>query len=175
MDSATERRLLQIAVGFGSLVPILAGGAGMLWGPEMVGGGAAADLDSHMRYLSGLLFGIGLGFASCIPRIEEHSARFRLLGAIVLVGGLGRALSLFDVGLPGREHRLALGMELGTVPVLLLWQWRVARRFRRGDVADLKSQGAAGPRSGDPSTWPAIGSDRPEDAGKTSLSSPERT
>jgi hypothetical protein len=65
MDSATERRLLQIAVGFGSLVPILAGGAGMLSGPEMVGGGAAADLDSHMRYLSGLLFGIGLGFASC--------------------------------------------------------------------------------------------------------------
>ena len=180
MDLGTERRLLQIAIGIGSLVPILAGGAGMLSGPEIVrGAGAApvpADLDSHMRYLSGLLFGIGIGFVSCIPRIEERSARFQLLGAIVLVGGLGRALSLFDVGLPGLEHRLALGMELGTVPVLLLWQWRVARRSRRGgDAGRLKSQGVAGPRPGDPSAWSAIGSDRPEDAGKTSLSSPERT
>jgi hypothetical protein len=135
-----------------------------------------ADLDSHMRYLSGLLLGIGIGFASCVPAIEERSARFRLLGAIVLVGGAGRALSLFDVGLPGLAHRLALGMELGTVPVLLLWQWRVARRFRRGgEAGSLKSQGVAGPRPSDPSPWPAIGSDRPEDSGKTSLSSPERT
>jgi hypothetical protein len=179
MDVGTERRLLQIAVGIGSLVPILAGGAGMISGPEIVriaGAPVPADLDSHMRYLSGLLFGIGIGFVSCIPRIEECGARFRLLGAIVLLGGLARALSLVEVGLPGLEHRLALGMELGTVPMLLLWQWRVARRFGRGGgPGALKSQGAAGPRSGDPSSWPAIGSDRPEDAGKTSLSSPERT
>jgi uncharacterized BrkB/YihY/UPF0761 family membrane protein len=177
MDLATERRLLQIAIGIGCLVPILAGGAGMLWGPQIgeASGPVPADLDSHMRYLSGLLFAIGIGFASCIPKIEERSARFRLLGAIVLIGGAGRAFSLFDVGLPGLGHRLALGMELGTVPMLMLWQWRVARLVRRGGPESLKSQGAAGPKSSDPSPWPAIGSDRPEDSGKTSLSSSERT
>jgi|GEM_PF-165943 len=179
MDFATERRLLQVAIGIGSLVPLLAGGTGMLWGAELVRGVPSpppADLDSHMRYLSGLLFAIGIGFVTCIPAIEEKGQRFRLLGAIVLVGGAGRALSLLGVGLPGLEHRLALGMELGTVPVLLLWQWRVARRWRSEQAAGpAKSQGAAGPRPGDPSTWPAIGSDRPEESGKTSLSSPERT
>jgi uncharacterized BrkB/YihY/UPF0761 family membrane protein len=179
MDFATERRLLQVAVGIGCLVPLLAGGTGMLWGAGIVRGvpnPPPADLDSHMRYLSGLLFGIGIGFLTCIPRIEEKGHRFRLLGAIVLAGGAGRALSLLGLGLPGLEHRLALGMELGTVPILMLWQWRLARRWRSERAArSNKSQGAAGPKSDDPSTWPAIGSDRPEDSGKTSLSSPERT
>ena len=133
MNWRTEKLLLQVAVGLGSLVPILAGGAGIWWGPEFLRGSPApvpADLDSHFRYLSGLLLGIGLSFLSCIPGIEGKGARFRLLGAIVLVGGLGRALSLLDVGLPGQGHRLALGMELVTMPLLMLWQWRIARRGR---------------------------------------------
>jgi hypothetical protein len=182
MDFSVERRLLQLAIALGSLVPLLAGAAGMLLGPDMIGGvvqPVPPDLDSHMRYLSGLLCGIGLGFLSCIPRIEEKGRRFQLLGAVVLLGGAARALSLFEVGLPGLGHRLALGMELGTVPVLMLWQWRVARRARPAGAAGgfwrRKSQGAAGQMSDDPFTWPAIGSDRPEDSGKSRLSSSERT
>jgi len=138
MSVAFERRLLQLAVGIGSLVPILAGGAGMLSGAEIVRGTPAPvppDLDSHFRYLSGLLFGIGIGFVTCIVRIEQLSARFRLLGAVVLAGGIGRALSLIDIGPPGLEHRLALGMELGTMTLLLLWQWRVASRWTRRNEA----------------------------------------
>lgn len=149
MDLGIERRLLQLAIAVGSLVPILAGGAGMLSGPEILHGvpaPAPSDLDSHMRYLSGLLLGIGIGFVSCIPGVEDKGARFRLLGAIVLIGGLGRALSLFAVGLPSFDQRLALGMELGTMPLLMLWQWRVARRWSAARGADPhKSQGAAGP------------------------------
>jgi hypothetical protein len=139
-----ERRLLQLAIALGSLVPILAGGAGMLSGAEIVRGTptpAPPDLDSHFRYLSGLLFGIGIGFLSCIPRIEEQGARFRLLGAIVLVGGIGRALSLSDVGPPGLEHQLALGMELVTMPLLLLWQWRVAKSGAGGQPGLKKAKG----------------------------------
>lgn len=135
MDWAVERRLLQIFIALGSTVPLLAGGAGMVLGADMLSGVAEPvppDLDSHMRYLSGLLFGIGLGFLSCIPGIEGKGRRFHLLGAIVLIGGVGRALSLFDVGMPGLGHRFGLAMELGTVPLLMLWQWRVARRARSG-------------------------------------------
>ena len=131
MAPMLERRLLQLAIALGCVVPLAAGGSGMLVGPGMIGGVAQpvpADLDSHMRYLSGLLCAIGIGFLTCIPRIEEKGARVRLLGALVILGGLGRALSLFEIGLPGLAHRLALGMELGTVPVLMAWQWRIARR-----------------------------------------------
>ena len=176
MSASIEKRFLQGAIIIGCLVPILAGGAGMIKGPAMAGGpvGVATDLDSHFRYLSGLLFGIGLAFLSCVPSVERSGKRLRLLGAIVILGGLGRALSLASLGWPGPGHRFALAMELVATPLLLLWQWRVARRCRI-DAPVPKSRGAVEPLSDDPSTWPATGSGRSEDLGKPRLSSPERT
>jgi hypothetical protein len=126
-----ERRLLQAAVALGCVVPLLAGGAGMIGGPAFlsgVGSDVPADLDSHFRYLSGLLFAIGLAFASCIPEIERRTARFRLLALLVFIGGLGRLLGLLSSGVPGTGHVFGLAMELGTVPLLVLWQTRVASR-----------------------------------------------
>ncbi len=127
----TERRLLQGAIAIGCVVPLTAGLAGVIEGPEMVRGVAAgppADLDSHMRYLSGLLLGIGIAFLACVPRIEARGNAFRLLSLIVIVGGLSRALSLVAAGLPGWEHQAALVMELGATPLLFLWQVRIAHR-----------------------------------------------
>ncbi|MEO7177935.1 MAG: DUF4345 domain-containing protein [Allosphingosinicella sp.] len=124
-----ERRLLQIIVALGCLVPLLAGGAGVIHGPRFlhgVAGGVASDLDSHFRYLSGLLLGIGLAFASCIPRIEERTGRFRLLAFLVVIGGIGRLIGLVSTGVPGPGHVFGLAMELGTVPLLVLWQARIA-------------------------------------------------
>lgn len=92
----------------------------------------ARDLDSHFRYLSGLLFGIGLAFLWCAVRIEARGTPFRALGFVVVIGGLARLLSLAQVGTPGPGHVFGLVMELGTVPLLMLWQARVAGRFRRG-------------------------------------------
>lgn len=124
-----ERRLLQAAVALGCVVPLLAGGAGMIQGPAFLSGGgpeSPADLDSHFRYLSGLLFAIGLAFASCIQGIERKTGRFRLLALLVFMGGLGRLFGLVSAGVPGAGHVFGLAMELGTVPLLVLWQARVA-------------------------------------------------
>jgi hypothetical protein len=122
-----ELRALQGVVAAGCLVPLLAGGAGVLLGPGLQGASAAADLDSHYRYLSGLLFAIGFGFASTIPRIATHGARFRLLTAIVVAGGLGRLVSLLVIGPAGPAMTAALAMELVVTPALALWQYRVAQ------------------------------------------------
>ena len=125
-----ERGLLQLAVALGCVVPLLAGGAGLAHGPGMlkgVGDPVPADLDSHYRYLSGLLLAVGLGFASCIPRIEAKTARFRLLACLVFIGGLGRLVSYSAVGIPGGGHVFGLGMELIAAPLLVVWQARVAR------------------------------------------------
>jgi hypothetical protein len=54
---------------------------------------------------------------------------FRTLAFIVVVGGLSRLLSLVQVGTPGPGHQFGLAMELGIVPLLALWQARVARRL----------------------------------------------
>lgn len=128
LSPTAEKRCLQAAVVIGSLVPLLAGGAGMLRGPGMIHAAAQGDLDSHYRYLSGLLFGIGIGFLSCVPGIEAKSARFRLLAFIVITGGVGRALGWLMTDALSPAMTGALVMELAVTPLLALWQARVARR-----------------------------------------------
>ena len=123
-----ERSLLQLCVGVAGIVPVAAGIAGILRGPEFVNAAVGIGADSHFRYLSGLLLGIGLGFWSTLPRIEANGDRFRLLSFIVVAGGLARLISLSLIGLPPFEMRAALAMELGVTPLLCLWQWRVARK-----------------------------------------------
>jgi uncharacterized membrane protein YfcA len=128
----SERRLLQIAVALGSLVPICAGAAGIVFGPAMVDASEAlVAADSHYRYLSGLLLGIGVAFATTIPDIERRAPRFRLLTAIVVTGGVGRLASLLLRGVPPKPMLAALGMELVVTPALCFWQARVARQLGR--------------------------------------------
>ena len=123
-----ERRALQVVVTVACLVPILTGLDGVLRGAAMFKITAfPANLDSHYRYLSGIFLMLGLAFASTIPAIEHKGRRFRLLGAMVIMGGLARALSWAAVGAPGVGHRFGLVMELVVVPLLMLWQARVAR------------------------------------------------
>lgn len=125
----TERRALQVAVAILSLVPVLGGAAGIALGARVFGADVhALSGDSHVRYLSGLLFGIGLAFWATVPSIERQGPRFRLLAGLVLIGGLGRLAALAIAGSPGRIMVLALGMEIVVTPLLALWRERVGRR-----------------------------------------------
>jgi hypothetical protein len=128
IQPATERRLLQLAVAFGGIVPVGAGLLGVLAGASMVPEGTAAgiSLDSHVRYLSGLLLAIGMLFWAAIPRVEIHSRRFRLLTLIVFVGGLARLTGLLN-GVPSAPMLFGLAMELVVTPLICLWQARIAR------------------------------------------------
>lgn len=122
---------LRLAVLLCGLVPLLAGGSGAIGGLPVFGQDPATlSADSHVRYLSGLLLGIGLGFYSTLRRIESHGARFRLLTAIVVLGGLARLLGLVLRGVPDGPMLFGLAMELVVTPLLCLWQARVARAFR---------------------------------------------
>jgi hypothetical protein len=133
MDRQRERRLLQAAIAIAYLVPLTAGTAGTTQGSAMLLGdiaGSRPDLESHFRYLSGLLLGIGIGFAATIPTIERRSELFTALSGIVVVGGLARLSALVVYGVPNAPHLLALGMELVVVPLLFAWQRRIAVQFR---------------------------------------------
>lgn len=125
----TALAALRLAVALGGLVPVSAGLAGALLGPGMLGPEVVSPAaDSHYRYLSGLLLGLGLGFWSTLPDPRRHTGRFRLLTAIVVLGGLARLLGLVLHGAPGGPMLAALGMELGVTPLLCLWQARLAAR-----------------------------------------------
>jgi hypothetical protein len=127
-----EKRLLQGVVALACLVPLITGGQSVLHGPGFLGHPPVVpvDLDSHFRYISGIFFAVGIAFATCVPAIETKGPRFRLLGALVITGGLSRVVSLVAVGMPSTGHLFGLAMELGVVPLLLLWQAGFARRWK---------------------------------------------
>ncbi|MEO8375772.1 MAG: DUF4345 domain-containing protein [Sphingomonas bacterium] len=133
MNPRIEKRLLQAIVAIACLVPLITGGQSILHGPAFLGHPAVipVDLDSHFRYISGIFFAVGIAFASCVPGIETKGPRFRLLGALVIMGGLSRVVSLVAVGVPSKGHLFAFAMELGVVPLLMLWQAGFARRWRQ--------------------------------------------
>ena len=136
-----ERRYLQRAVALAGLVPISAGLYGVLFGAGLTGERLGVSGDSHYRYLSGLLLGIGLLFWSGIPSIEDKSGRFQLLTLIVLAGGLGRLAGLGITGIPSFVMLAALVMELVVTPIVCLWQARIARLFRRPVQSGLEVAG----------------------------------
>lgn len=129
MTPRSERRLLQIAVAVFGCVPVFAGLAGALGGGGFTGIEGSVSGESHVRYLSGLLLGIGLAFWAAIPRIEVHGRRVRLLAAIVVVGGLARLIGLALDGVPEASMLFALVMELVVTPAVALWQARIAHTF----------------------------------------------
>ena len=127
-----ERRFLQRTVAVVAIVPVLAGLYGVLFGIDGIGGGTPVNVsaDSHFRYLSGLLTGIGILFFTCVPGIEEKSRLFRFLTLVVVLGGLARLLGLSLTGVPSLTMLAALALELVVTPLLCLWQMRVARQAR---------------------------------------------
>ncbi len=131
MNRIVEKRLLQAAMAIGCVVPLVGGLQGMLLGAGVSGHGDQVTLDSHVRYLSGLLLGIGFGFASAIHSIEKYGDRVTLLTALVVTGGLARLFAVLIDGWPAPLMIFALVMELGVVPTLWLWQRRVARQWMR--------------------------------------------
>ena len=134
-ERALERRLLQLSVAICGLVPVAGGMAGVIWGPAGLGQQAQGSLDSHFRYLSGLLAAIGVAYWTTIPEIEKEGAKFGLLTVIVVAGGVSRALGMLIAGPPGPTMSAALIMELVVSPLLYLWQARVQRLARPVDAA----------------------------------------
>lgn len=130
MNPMTEKRLLQAVVAIACLVPLSAGTTGVVRGATWLAHGpVATDLDSHFRYISGIFLGVGIAFASCVPRIESKGPRLRLLAGFVFLGGLARLLSLIETGVPGTGMQFGLVMELCVTPLLALWQAGFARRY----------------------------------------------
>ncbi|MBX3579045.1 MAG: DUF4345 domain-containing protein [Rhizobiaceae bacterium] len=128
--SIHEKRALQAVVGMAAATPVLVGLEGLISGPAFLGiDGWPVDLDSHFRFYSGIFLAIGVAWYTCIPGIERKTERFRLLAVLTFCGGLARLASFIGVGSPGMGHALGLAMELLGVPLLVLWQARVARTW----------------------------------------------
>jgi hypothetical protein len=121
MPVSLERRLLQIAVVMVGTLAVLGGFQGLI-----AGLGDNSYADSHYRYLSGILLGLGAAFWATIPGIQDKGELFRVLTVMTAVGGLGRLGAALARG-GDQGVWAAIAVELVVVPVLCLWRERIER------------------------------------------------
>lgn len=136
MSPLLEKRLLQGAIALGGAFSLFVAIISITQGTAAIERDNVVNLglDSHFRYLSGIFLGALIAMYSCVPEVERKGERLRLIGALIVCGGLARLIGVFAMGLPGWGHRYGLVMELIVTPLILLWQARVARRLGAGDV-----------------------------------------
>ncbi len=93
-----NRRALQACLVILGLVPIITGVLGLMGvdDPLYASLGLPRDtlLDSNMRFYSGVWFALGLTVLWTVRSLEKHVALYRVLWAMIFVGGLGRLFSI---------------------------------------------------------------------------------
>lgn len=117
---------LQIVLGILSLIPMLVSILGITQGtgrflPE---GAIAANFDSHYRYITGYYFSLSLIAWWIIPRIEKHTTILRIICGGIFLGGIGRLISMSQVGIPQPSAIAFTILEL-MLPLLCLWQMKL--------------------------------------------------
>jgi Domain of unknown function (DUF4345) len=119
---------LQVVLAILSVIPLLIGTLGITQGTSrwLSVDTITPNFDSHYRYITGYYFSLGLLGLWLIPRIEKHTDLFRILCISVFIGGVGRVLSIIQVGIPSSLMLAFTGLEL-CFPLLLLWQAKLPR------------------------------------------------
>ncbi len=122
------KRGLQAVLGILSLVPLIVSISGLILGTgrflsdDLI----TAPFDSQYRYQMGYYISLSLLAWWIIPNIEKHVAPLRIICVSIFMGGIGRVISLFDVGRPPTLAVAFIVLEL-CFPLLLLWQARVQK------------------------------------------------
>lgn len=72
-------------------------------------------LDSTYRYFGGVYLGVALLALWCLPRIEARANALVVATGAIFLGGIGRLISIVDVGAPSGATWFVLIIELGAV------------------------------------------------------------
>jgi len=121
------KRGLQIIMAMLSVLPLLVGALGFIFGAGLLlpDGAATPKLDSQFRFLSAWDIGLALIVWWLIPRIEYQTTLFRIVCLAVFLGGVGRVTAWHLTGSPGAAFLTVTAIEL-LVPLLIPWQAHVA-------------------------------------------------
>ena len=122
------KRSLQVVLAFLSLLPLVVGTLGFVYGAALLAPAAAVTpkLDSQYRFVAAWDVGMALIVWWIIPQIERQTTLFRLICMLVCVGGVGRVIALLVVGSPGTAFLAVTVLEL-LIPLLIPWQAQVAK------------------------------------------------
>lgn len=131
-----SRRSLQISMAVLGLIPVATGIVTMFGLSDPIYASAGippnALLDSNLRFFGGLWLVLGLSIYWIIPRIERQTALFRVLWLMIFVGGIGRLLSMFFLGVPPLPFFGFTALEVIGAPIFIAWQSRIAAEKTNG-------------------------------------------
>ncbi len=99
-------------------VGIWFGHASPLYAP--VQGEHLVVLDNMIRFYAGIWMGLGLAGLWVSSRIDSEPALFRTVWALILLGGLGRAVSVIAMGSPGPILLAVMCSEFSSLVILVL-------------------------------------------------------
>ena len=128
-----SRRILQVILTIVGLILIVTGFLGAIYGitDDFYGISINSNiqghiiLDSNLRFYGGLSIGLGLIIFWMIPSIEKQKTIFRLISLMILIGGIGRVISMITIGIPSIPFIIFTVLEL-LFPLLIFWQNRIA-------------------------------------------------
>ncbi len=126
-----SKRSLQIVTAILALVPVATGVIGLfglgdpLYAPMSLP--HSALLDSNLRFFAGIWLGLGLALLWLIPRLDTQTVLYRVFWGMIFVGGIGRLLSMFFIGLPPAPFIGFTALEILGAPLFIAWQSRLAK------------------------------------------------
>ncbi len=96
-------------------------------GPAVIPGSIPvnATMDSEDRFYATLFLGFGAALVWCSRDLTARGGLFQALLLVFFLGGIARAISAAQVGLPNMMFQILWALELLMPPVLWLW-WRRA-------------------------------------------------
>ena len=119
-------------------IPFASGLIGMVVGPKTLPGDSSevmATLDSEYRFINAFWFSIAPIIWSTLPRVEKETTKLRLIMGVVFAGGLARLISWRRTGRPHPVFLGAIAIELVGMPVMAVWQNRLAAQCQSNPTA----------------------------------------
>jgi hypothetical protein len=119
-------RLFQAICAVLGLIPIITGVLSLmgLHNPEYRAAGIPMHvvLDSNLRFYGGIWLGLGVVFLWMVPRLRTETLLFRSFALMIFIGGIGRLIAMFAVGMPPVPFIAFTALEIVGMPLLAWWQ-----------------------------------------------------
>lgn len=126
-------RGLRIVLVLLAVVATSAGTLTVLTGSSTVlsSGTVSPSVDSELRFYAAWYVGVGLVLAWTAFHVEVAGTVLRSVCGVLLLGAVGRSVSLVMVGRPHPVYLVLLAIEVALPVVLLPWQHAVAKHHLR--------------------------------------------
>jgi hypothetical protein len=137
----SELNWLRVVSGSVLVIPLVVGPVGAFGGLEGLAALFGEDrgivvspaLRDHLRAICWMFFAIAPLVAWSLAAPVERAGTFRIVVGCAVLAGLARVVGAVVDGNPGVLAFVFAALELGMLPVILMWHWSLVRRMARAE------------------------------------------